>query len=83
MQTATIDLTDSTTHGLNEEQLAVLKTSVDQLETHLLYCVDDVRQGRWHKGSPLKAKAEVRLRNLLVRPQTCRWQNLLNNIMSI
>ena len=53
-------------HGLNKEQLASLNDAVQDLETHLLHCVDDVHQDRWPAGSPLKKHAELRLRELVV-----------------
>lgn len=54
-------------HGMNVDQLSKLNDAVQELETHLLHCVDDVRQHRWPARSPLKTEAELRLRELLVR----------------
>lgn len=79
MQAATVKLTGSTTvlpaHGLNEEQLANIQDVVQDLETHLLYCVDDNREGRWLERSRFKTKADLRLRDLLVCPQISHFQD--------
>jgi hypothetical protein len=84
MQTNVIDLTASTTslpaHGLNEEQLAKLQPVIDLVETQLLHCVDDIRQARWKTDSRLKTRAELNLRQLVVRPQISHFQDILNKI---
>src|SRR5271154_483050 len=43
-------------HGMNEDQLSKLNDAVQELETHLLHCVDKVRQHQW-PASPLKTEA--------------------------
>ena len=86
MQPKVIDLTASTTslpaHGLNEEQLAKVQPLIELLETQLLHCVDDIRQGRWttESNSRLKTRAELKLRELVVRPQISHFHNILNKI---
>ena len=64
-------------HGMNDDQLSKLNNTVQELETHLLHCVDDVRQHRWPARSPLKTEADLRLRELLVR---CLILNLFSSI---
>jgi hypothetical protein len=62
----TITNTHLPLHGLDDEQLAKLYTTVNELETHLLHCVDDVREERWALRPRLKIRAELHLRALLV-----------------
>ena len=59
-------------HGLNEDQLKALKSTSNDLETHLLHCVDDIHRGLWPHGSSLKVKAELHLRKLVVCPVISR-----------
>jgi hypothetical protein len=82
MQTNVIDLTGSTTsaHGLNEEQLAKLQPLIELVETQLLHCVDDIRQGRWTTDPKLKTRAELKLRELVVRRQISHFHSILKKI---